>query len=117
MNWTRHQPLVSDGGDCGGDVQASESYEARWSAPLGNGMYAVVSRYYYLADWNERQRLEQQTEYLACTDLSDPGGTEVGSVGEYERLPVRDPRKAAEDAPAPTDAEWAKYGPTWVMAG
>lgn len=117
MNWTRRQPLVANGCDTSGDDQASDAYNTRWSAPLADGLYAVVTRYYYLAGWNEEQRLEQQTNYLACTDPSDPYSTEVGSVAEYERMPVSDPYKAAEDAPAPTDEEWAKYGPTWAVAG
>lgn len=118
--WTRIEPLVGVGGYVGGDDQISESYCARWTHPLVGDEHAVITRFYYVAA--EPLRIEEQTEYLACTDPTEPGGTERGSDYGYRTVPWSGPfddaaaQAAAGDAPEPTVAEWAGAMPSWEVA-
>lgn len=123
MTWQRRKPLIFDGdGQPGGDAQVSEAYSVRWTHPLEGGLTAVVTRYYYVSDWQDNLRVEEQTEYVACTDPSDPGSTERGADYAYRMVPWSGPfddaaaRRAAENAPEPTVAEWAAAMPHWEVA-
>ncbi len=121
-DWERREPAVHVAGDTGGDIQASEAYDARWTRPIGDGLTAMVSRSYYaiLPDGlGPRVReLEEQTEYLACSDPADPGGTE--DWREYVYRPVYGfsptdlgARAAAYGAEPPCDDEWDEVAPDW----
>jgi len=120
--WQRSEPTVAPAGDCGGDVQVSDAWSARWRHELSDGATALVTRAFYIAsaspDGDGPHHLECQTEYLVCTDPAEPGGTEQWSDYVYERRgPAtgdEDVRQAAADAEAPTDAEWLKNAPAWV---
>jgi hypothetical protein len=125
MTWQRREPAVYEGdGLPGGDSQISEAYSARWTRPLEGGLHAVVTRYYYVAaEDGQSPRIEEQTEYIACTDVSDPGSTERGADYGYRTVPWNWPfddaaaRSAAEQAPEPTVQEWAEMMPNWEVAG
>lgn len=124
MTWRRREPLIFDGdGQPGGESQISEAYSARWTCPLVDGLTAVVTRYYYVAAEVGPLRVEEQTEYLVCTDPSEPGGTERASDYGYRTVPWPGPfddaaaRAAAGRAPEPTVAEWADMMPSWEVAG
>lgn len=123
MTWQRVALDIVEGGGVGGDVQISESYCAQWTYPLVGGLTAVVTRYYYTASGDGPLRLEEQTEYLACTDPSDPGSTEQAADYGYRTVPWAGPfddaaaRKAAANAPEPTVTEWAGAMPHWEVAG
>jgi hypothetical protein len=121
--WTRAHPDVGVTGDCGGDVQASEAYNMRWTQPLPDGNTAVITRSFYAAvEYDDEDRtgprhLTQQTEYLVCTDPTDPGGTEVwsdyrderlGPLPQSERICDREARAAAAAARPPSNIEWNK---------
>lgn len=120
--WMRVEPLVGVGGDVGGDDQISESYCARWTHPLADVEYAVITRYYYVAAGDGPLRVEEQTEYIACTDPTEPGGTERGADYAYRTVPWSGlfddaaARTAAGNAPEPTVAEWSEAMPRWEVA-
>lgn len=124
MTWQRREPAIFDGdGQPGGECQISEAYSARWTHPLEGGLHAVVTRYYYVSDGDGHDlHVEEETEYLACTDPSDPGSTEQAADYGYRTVPCRGPfddaaaRTAAEQAPEPTVAEWAEMLPDWKVA-
>lgn len=112
--WQRAEPLVGPGGDCGGDIQAGDAYNARWLQPRADGGTAMVTRSYYVADNDEATYLECQTEYLVCSDPDDPGGTEVWADYRYRELqdgPAQpnddDAWLAALGAVEPTTDEWS----------
>lgn len=125
MTWQRREPAIFDGdGQPGGDLQTSEAYSVRWTRPIENGLYAFVTRYYYVAaEDGGSTRIEEQTEYLVCTDPSEPGGTEQTADYGYRTVPWPGPfddaaaRAAAGRAPEPTVAEWAEMMPRWEVAG
>lgn len=117
--WVRCEPEVSPGGDCAGDYQVSDAYNARWTAPLPNGLNALVTRMFYLTRWDGRTRLEQQIEFLVCRDLSDPGMTEEASNGIYFEVETDDPQavdleEMARQAAAPERGLWAKHMPDYA---
>jgi hypothetical protein len=122
--WQRCEPAVSPAGDVGGDIQASDAWDARWQRPLPDGMTAMVTRAFYEAREDGKPPtpwlLECQTEYLICRDPADPGGTEVWSDADHTMVPrsgdAGDARKAALNAAGPTAAEWAKHAPGWAVA-
>lgn len=123
MTWQRINPLVSEAGDVGGDFQISLAFSARWTRQLEGGLHAVITRSYYVfAEDGQRPRVEEQTEYTACTDPSDPGSTERHADYGYRTVPWAGPfddaaaRTAAEHAPEPTAAEWAEMMPRWEVA-
>jgi hypothetical protein len=124
MTWQRGEPAIFEGdGQPGGDSQVSEAYSVRWTHPLEGGLTAVVTRYYYVAaEDGESPRIEEQTEYIACTDPTDPGSTERAADYGYRTVPWNGPfddaaaRAAAEQAPKPTTTEWAAAMPRWEVA-
>lgn len=122
--WRRREPAIFDGdGVPGGDSQISEAYSVRWTRPLEGGLFAFVARYYYVAaEDGQPLRIEEQTEYVACTDPADPGSAERAADYAYRTVPWPGPfddaaaRKAAGNAPEPTVAEWAQMMPSWEVA-
>ncbi len=116
--WVRRDPEVHVAGDTGGDIQVGEAYDARWTRPLEDGLTAMVSRAYYAIrePVTNNLALERQTEYLACTDPTDPGSTEQWSEYTYEPEYGFSPtdlgaRAAAYGAEPPTDGEWDEVAP------
>lgn len=95
---------ATQGGDTGGDEQASDSWCRRFVRPLDNNRYAVITVYVYVHD--ERMRtgdpdaaappvLTRQTEFAVCRDPDDVGGTE--EFCDYTYVPEPG-RPATEDA-------------------
>jgi hypothetical protein len=84
--WVRDQRGggVLPGGDLGGDAQLDESFSVRFHHRDHPGAL-VTYRYYAALDLNDLTTVyvERQTEYLVCTNLADPGGSEVWSNYRY----------------------------------
>lgn len=115
MEWTRCTPEASQGGNCGGDVQVGDVWDARWSRPLDDGTTAMVTRSFYPAKQGCQKWLERRTEYLICSDPADPGGTETWSELSFGDLRADlDAKQEALSATAPTDADWADIAPPWA---
>lgn len=119
--WARREPAVHVAGDTGGDVQVGEAYDARWTRPLDGGLTAMVSRAYYAIrePVTGHLELERQTEYLACTDVADPGGTEEWREYTYRPEYGFSPtdlgaRAAAYGAESPCDEEWDEVAPEYL---
>ncbi len=116
----RADPPVFAAGDVGGDAQVGDAYSARWTRPLPDGTWGVVDRVYYVADVGDGLYVECQTEYLICTDPSDPGSTEVWADARYDAEHGVDPTDAdayllAERSVGPSDSEWVAVIP-WAEA-
>jgi hypothetical protein len=89
LDWVRDQQGggVLPGGDVGGDAQLGESFSVRfWHRDHPGAM--VGYRYYAALDLDDLTSVyvERQTEYLVCTDPTDPGGSEVWSDCRYEAV-------------------------------
>ncbi len=122
--WVRREPAVHVAGDVGGDVQASEAYDARWTRDLRDGLTAMVTRTCYAivpdSPGPRVREMEEETEYLACSDPADPGNSEWS---EYIYRPVYGfsptdlgARAAAYGAEPPCDDEWEEVAPDWLPA-
>lgn len=81
------------GGTVGGDG-AGESWSRRFTKRNDDGTFAVITSYYYPVNIGERYSederedaalfdVENMTEFLVCTSLEDPGGTEVWTRYDY----------------------------------
>jgi hypothetical protein len=117
--WTRVEPAVAPGGDVGGDLQATESYSVQflpgWEP--ADGLHAMVTAYFYGAYEDPVTRpagappegfwVQQQTEFLICQDLDDPGGTEAWSDYRYYDWAARFPTAKEADRAARELAEQA----------
>jgi hypothetical protein len=90
--WTIQEPAVSAGGDVGGDYQAGEAWSVRLTSPDVHGALITV---YVFAEALRVNRghgevasgeygVMVMTEYLTCTDMDDPGGTETWSDYKYD---------------------------------
>jgi hypothetical protein len=118
--WTRTDPLVGEGGTCGGDDQISDSYTAQWTAPLSDGTFAVVTSYFYLVERDGRVFIERQDEYLTCRDLAAPGDTEIESEAGYHEVPCDEPEREdlvalVAGAADPEPGEYDHYLPRTPM--
>jgi hypothetical protein len=102
--WRPDKAGVSQGGDIGGDIQASDSWAVRFvrdDQPAGPGSASLVTVTCYGTEDEENNPGEfgivREVEYLICTDPDDPGGTELWSEYEYDDVfPDQDPRTAEE---------------------
>lgn len=133
--WERVDPPVSQAGDVAGH-QISDAYGARWVTRLTDGTFALITRTYYIAhntddasgyhtsDGSAFNRqvpyVEREDEYLVCTDLSDPGGTEITSEIVYVEVPSgnpldEDPKSLALNAASPQPGEWSQHGPQHAL--
>lgn len=117
--WQRAVPFVHEAADIGGDDQISDAWESRWWAPLTDGTFAVITRYYYVVERDGRRFLEEQTEYMWCRDHEHPGDTEINADGMYREVDPEgdtvdegtDTKFFAEQAPYPSLTEWDEYAP------
>jgi len=120
--WTRREPLVHGNNWPGGDRQIEAGWDCQWWTKLSDGTFAVVTRYYYLcqetddADGHplDDAYVEEQTEYLVCTDWREPGSTELNSDARYDEVcnpPTMDTRELALAAQAPETGEWPLFAP------
>jgi hypothetical protein len=84
--WVEREPLGPGiGGDVGGDYQTGEAFCRSWKAPLPDGMWAVITDYWYSVQYPGRSvGIERQTEFLICTDPDMPGHTEVWGDARFQ---------------------------------
>lgn len=82
---------VFKGGDTGGDMQAGEAWTVVY---VHDGQpRSMVTEYFYAAvgindvDHDGPFHVTGQVEYLTCTDITDPGGTETWADYTYTDLP------------------------------
>lgn len=101
LTFTEAAPLgPHPAGDVGGDYQVSEAWSRRWTAPWGDGTYAVIDVSFYIEDDTNSESLNpmaklgpmltRMTDYHLCTDLDDPGGSEVAAWNEYDSIRMPD---------------------------
>lgn len=120
--WTRVEPLAQRAGDPGGDQQTSDAYDARWYAALDGGLFAVVTRTYYLAtEVDADSRTADDVEYMfrdddfvVCTDWKQPSDTMIAETHDCTRLDETeslDPHQLAWDSFEPEDDEWQECAP------
>jgi hypothetical protein len=87
ITWKAQQPAVTGGGDVGGDYQAGEAWSVRLVSDQAPG--ALIDVYVFaearLPDQDDGApyHVQVMTEYLTCTDMNDPGGTETWSDYVY----------------------------------
>lgn len=102
LQW-RKDDTIYPAGDIGGDAQQSGGYSLRFFAvgESDDGLHAIVTVNTYAAiQMPHRFYAETMIEYMICTDLDDPGGTEVSSQIEYEESIYDYPTIAEADAAA-----------------
>lgn len=88
--WRLDGTGIVDNGNVGGDIQAGPAWSVRYVRDDMPG--SLITETVYAVDWKNATRPERghnyayqiQTEFLVCTDPSDPGGTEVWSDVHYE---------------------------------
>jgi hypothetical protein len=96
------------GGDCGGDIQIGDSLGRRWWMALADGNWALYQVTWYLADDTDLGTeprdaclyLERQEEFLICSDLRNPGGTELWSNYRHQAEPGWAPEPASVELAA-----------------
>lgn len=94
--WQAMDTEPINGGTVGGDG-AGEAWSVRFGKRNPDGTYALITSSYYTVDiamryesddYSEdtpaRFEVENQTEYLVCTDVGDPGSTEQWSDYTYD---------------------------------
>ena len=117
--WTRCEPVVSPAGEASRH-QVGEAYNTRWATKLTDGTYGLITRTYFLfrRPIDGVYEVLRHDEYLVCSNLADPGGTEIVS----EVLPAdidsqypqgEDLQALARDAEPPQPGEWERDAPTW----
>lgn len=118
--WQRREPWTHTAADAGGPDQISPvAYDASWWAKLTDGTFALITRSYYVIDRDGRVFLEEQTEYMWCRDLTDPGTSEINAEYTYEEVDTggeqvdedTDVEAYARDAEAPGLEEWDENAP------
>ncbi len=119
-DWSRVQPAVCAAGDVGGDAQVGEAWSARWVRALSDGTFGVVDRAFYVAEVDGGfPYVERRTEYLICTDPTDPGSSERWSDAVYDTVDGEASDDlaywAARHAEGPSVSEWVAVIP-WVEA-
>jgi hypothetical protein len=107
-NWQPDSRGVQPGGWVGGDIQRGDSYSVRYVRPDMPG--SLITRTAYAVEYDNLPGefvIQIQTEWLVCTDPSDPGGTEIWSDYAYddEGCPIYDSAAKAEDAARQAAAE------------
>lgn len=83
--------LFANAGEVGGDIQIGPSYSRRYTfGPVG-GRYMIVEEYRYAANdaaYRDSRAheyyVQTQTMFLICTDLYDPGGSELDAEYVYD---------------------------------
>lgn len=119
--WERVEPFAAPAGQVS-EYQMGDAYCARWTAPLTDGTFAVVTRSYFIARQNDGQiTAQREDEYVVCRDPADPGSTEVAATYDGDVLESDDP--AAEDTYdlavqsfEPEPSEWQTTAPEFARA-
>jgi hypothetical protein len=123
--WREHDSGVVDGGDCGGDHQIGKAPSKRFVRDDLPGSIVTVTIYpigHSEGDTcvprnctPDQIDLEEQIEWLICTDPDDPGGTETWSDYRYES-PLADLDGRPLDLPdvATAEREARRLLDSWV---
>lgn len=121
--WIEVGTISLDDGSPGGDKQIGPASSRRFQLAVEDGTFAVVTVYSY-ATREERNvdeegnptdepvpylDVEEQTEFIICTDPDDPGGTEIWSEYEYD-YPMYLAPKDEEELLARAVANTNRYG-------
>jgi hypothetical protein len=122
--WRPDGTGVVTSGDCGGDIQAGESWSVRFIRPDKPGSLLTVT--FYPVEYDECPGefvMQRKIEWMVCADPADPGGTEIWPdevVRDDPMDPVfataaeADARATAEDALLRADAYGCWDGePDW----
>jgi hypothetical protein len=120
--WQRAEPLVADAGQVVDD-QISEAFSARWVAALANtnwgrGLWAVVTRSYYVAHKDDgRVVLQRDDHYQVATDPIAVNDNEVASFAMTHTLDsghpqAEDLQALAADSFPPEPGEWQAVAPS-----
>lgn len=91
-SWTEHSLGIYDGGDVGGDIQISDSFERQFARRRGDE-FEVLTFWTYVASEDENRHegdvipedawVQTMVGYSRCTDLEDVGGSETYSDYRY----------------------------------
>lgn len=95
--WRADGTGVVSNGDCGGDIQAGDSYSVRYIRPDKPGSLITVT--FYPVEYDElpgELAVQRQVEFMVCEDPSDPGGTEIWSDCLYDDVSYKVIDTAAE---------------------
>jgi hypothetical protein len=87
LRWVPDGSGVLSGGDVGGDVQASDSWSVRFvpKAEPDDGLHGLITEYWYAEAMDDGTfGVTCQIEYMVCTDVEDPGGTETYAETDYD---------------------------------
>lgn len=80
--WSEFPPYEpTPAGDIGGDNQVGGAWSRRYARRRQDGKWAVIDDFWYPASgvWRDRTALVNTTEFLVCSDIMDPGGSEEWS--------------------------------------
>lgn len=86
MAWEQHGEIFRDAGDIGGDKQVGESTSIRFVNPDLRGRVITIYAYpvgvSHLGEDGDQVKvtgIQSATEFMICTDVDNPGDTEVWS--------------------------------------
>lgn len=137
--WVETGSISYDDGDHLSELQIGPASSRRFTLDVGDGTYAVITasayaiREYREVDDEGRDTghrdsepsydkyevfldVEQQTEYIVCTDPDDPGSTELWSEYLYETplyLAPRDEADAIQSSVNLTERECVEFYHYW----
>jgi hypothetical protein len=81
--WYKDDVWATDGDGCGDD-QIGQAYDARYHKVLPDGTFAVLTSTYFVTQFGDGTfGVTEQYETLRCSDLEDPGGTEIACDYQY----------------------------------
>lgn len=88
--YTEHESGIDlDSGDVGGDDQATAAASRRFQRQLDDGTWAIVTVYAFGTSKevdegaSYQHDVEVMTEYMVCSDVTDPGSTEIDADYRY----------------------------------
>jgi len=88
--WEQHGEIVRDAGDVGGDEQVGESSSMRFVNPDLPGRVITIYAYpvgvNHLGEDGDQIKvtgIQSATEFMICTDVDNPGDTEIWSDYTY----------------------------------
>lgn len=95
MDYWRPYGMICEAGDIGGDIQAGDAQEKRFTNPKFPGRLVIVAVYPIFGDGSTPQppdlsvlSLQVQIEYMICRDVDAPGDTEEWSDYRYMSIPL-----------------------------
>lgn len=86
MNWTRHA-TIKDAADRGGDRGATGySWTTRYTDPKAGAVHNVA--WYTIHAGNGGYRVEVEDESILCSDITNPGSTELRGDSDTNEFPT-----------------------------